>query len=115
VGETVLSLEGTTEIESGAIQMAATLASSPAITSILKVSKPSLSIPIAGTVQKPEMSVFNVKGDLTDASYKTLNESVNDQITRMRAKETQRLMQKSQNQVEEILRPLQPPTTRERK
>ena len=115
VGETVLSLEGTTEIESGAIQMAATLASSPAITSILKVSKPSLSIPIAGTVQKPEMSVFNVKGDLTDASYKTLNDAINDQITRMRAKETQRLMQKSQNQVEEILRPLQPPTTRERK
>jgi hypothetical protein len=115
VGETVLSLEGSTQIESGAIQMSATLAKSPEVASILQTSKPSLSIPIAGTIQKPEMSVFNVKGDLTDASYKTLNDAINDQITRMRAKETQRLMQKSENQVEEILRPLQPPTTRERK
>jgi hypothetical protein len=115
VGETVLSLEGSTEIDSGAIQMSATLARSPAIASILQVSKPSLSIPIGGTIRAPQMSVFNVKGDLPDASYKTLNEAINDQITRMRAKETQRLMQKSQNQVEEILRPLQPPPTPERK
>jgi hypothetical protein len=115
VGETVLSLEGSTELASGAITMSATLARSPAITSVLKISKPSLSVPIGGTIHDPQMSVFNVKGDLTDASYKTLNEQINDQITRMRAKETQRLMQKSQNQVEEILRPLQPPTTRERK
>jgi len=115
VGETVLSLEGATDIDSGAIKMAATLAKSPAITSILQNSKPSLSIPIAGTIHQPQVSVFNVKGDLTDAALKTLNDSINDQITRMRAKETQRLMQKSQNQVQEILRPLQPPATEPRK
>jgi hypothetical protein len=115
VGETVLSLEGATDIDSGVIKMAASLAKSPAISSILQISKPSLSIPIGGTIHQPQVSVFNVKGDLTDTALRTLNEAINEQITRMRAKETQRMMQKSQNQVEEILRPLQPPATEPRK
>ena len=52
---------------------------------------------------------MNLKGDLPNASLKLVNDRVNEQITRMRAKETQRLLQKSQNAVQEILRPLQEP------
>ena len=52
-----------------------------------------------------------MKGEIADASVKSLNDAINEQITRMRAKETQRMMQKSENTVKEILRPLQPPAT----
>jgi hypothetical protein len=110
---TTLVLDGSTELESGNLKLLATVENSPGISSRLQGAVPAtpLAIPIGGTIREPHVGVFALKGELSDASLKNLNDGINEQITRMRAKDTQRLMQKSQNTVQEILRPLQPPAT----
>jgi hypothetical protein len=111
VHDTTLMLEGSTELDSGNLKLLAAIGSAPAITSRLQNSRPGVAIPIGGTIRQPQLGVFNLKGELADVSLKNLNDGINEQITRMRAKETQRMMQKSENQVKEILRPLQAPVT----
>jgi hypothetical protein len=111
VYDTTLMVEGSTEIDSGNLKLLAGLGNAPAITSRLQNSRPAVAVPIGGTIHQPQLGVFGLKGELTDASLKSLNDGINEQITRMRAKETQRMMQKSENQVKDILRPLQAPTT----
>jgi hypothetical protein len=111
VHDTTLMLEGSTDLDSGSLKLLAALGNAPAITSRLQNSRPGVAIPIGGTIRQPQLGVFGLKGELADASLKSLNDGINEQITRMRAKETQRMMQKSENQVKEILRPLQAPVT----
>jgi hypothetical protein len=121
VGDTTLALDGSTELETGNLKLMATVVTAPKIfgrlqnpaaTSVEKNAAPTMAIPITGTIRQPQLGVFNLKGDLPDVAQKSLNADVNEQITRMRTKETQRLMQKSQNQVQEILRPLKEPVTK---
>jgi hypothetical protein len=111
VGDTQLLVEGTVDLESGELTQTATLAKSPSVTSSAQNGAAALAMPVGGTVRQPVLGVLNLKTDMPDASLKALNERVNQQITRMRARETQLLMLKSQNKVQEMLRPLQPPTT----
>jgi hypothetical protein len=111
IHDTTLLLEGSSELEAGTLNLLATLGNAPSITSRLQTSRPGVGVPIEGTIRQPKMGVFALKGEIADASIKSLNEGINEQISRMRAKETQRMMQKSENQVKEILRPLQPPAT----
>jgi hypothetical protein len=111
IADTTLMLEGSTELASGNVKLLASVVKAPAITSLLQDSRPGIAIPIGGTIRQPQLGVFSLKGELAEASLKNVNEGINAQITRMRAKETQRLMQKSENQVKEILRPLQGPAT----
>jgi hypothetical protein len=111
IADSSLMLEGSTELASGNVKLLASVVKVPAITSLLQDSRPGIGIPIGGTIRQPQLGVFGLKGELAEASVKSLNEGINTQITRMRAKETQRLMQKSENQVKEILRPLQGPAT----
>jgi len=113
VGDTTSMIEGAIDLDSGAISMIANLASAPRITSHFqgKDLGARIGIAIGGTILHSQMDVLNLKGELTEASVASLNEEINQQITRMRAKESLRMMQKSQNEVEEILRPLRGPAT----
>lgn len=113
VRDTTAAIEGTTELESGAITMTASLMNAPAITSHFQGadSAARIGIAIGGTVRQPQLDVLNLKGELSQASLASVNDQINRQVTRMRARESQRLMQKSQNEVEEILRPLRGPAT----
>lgn len=113
IHDTTLFIEGSSELEAGTLNLLATLGNAPSITSRLQTSRPGVGVPIEGTIRQPKMGVFGLKGEIADASIKSLNDGINEQISRMRARETQRMMQKSENQVKEILRPLQPPATRE--
>jgi hypothetical protein len=65
-------------------------------------------MPLTGTVRKPQLGIGQLKGNLSDQAAKALSDRVAQQTVRMRAKETQRQMEKSQRQVEDILRPLEP-------
>jgi hypothetical protein len=113
IGDTTSMITGATDLESGVIDMVATMLSAPTITSRLqgKDAAGRIGIAIGGTVRQPVLDVMNLKGELSSESVASLTEGINDQITRMRAKESQRLMQKSQNEVDEILRPLRGPAT----
>jgi hypothetical protein len=107
------TIDGTTDLDSGVISMTAKVVTAPTITSHLqgKDALAQIAIPISGTVLQPKMEVQNLKPDLTPSSLASLNDTYNQQITRMKAREAQRLMQKSQNEVEDILRPLRGPAT----
>jgi hypothetical protein len=112
VRDTSMMLDGTIDLDDGTIKMIATLNSAPSITSHFQTDPAAhVGIPIGGTIRQPLLDVLNLKGELSNASVTSLNDEINRQITRMRAKESQRLMLKSQNQVEEILRPLRGPST----
>jgi hypothetical protein len=111
IHDTTLFIEGSSDLDAGKLNLLATLGNAPSITSRLQTSRPGVGIPIEGTIRQPKLGVFALKGEIADASIQSLNDGINEQITRMRAKETQRMMQKSENQVKEILRPLQPPAT----
>ena len=106
-------IDGTTDLDSGIINMTARIVAAPIITSRLqgKDSSAQIAIPIGGTVLQPKLDVQNLKPDLTPPSLASLNNVYNLQITRMKAREARRLMQKSQNEVEDILRPLRGPAT----
>jgi len=111
LGNSGLMLEGSTTLEGGAIDLTARIGSSGSLGSLLQAPPRTgaYAIPIGGTIRQPTLGVFNVKGDIGPAVAAAVNDRINQQITRMRAKETQRLMQKSENEVREILRPLQAP------
>jgi hypothetical protein len=109
VGETTLMIEGTTEFEGEAIQASAAVVRSPGITSLVKAGPASkIVIPLGGTIRKPQLGVSQLSGVSGDAMT-AVRERLAAQTVRMRAKETERAMEKSHKQVEDILRPLQPP------
>ncbi len=68
VHDTTLMLEGSTELETGNVKLLAALGNAPAITSRLQNSRPGVAIPIGGTIRQPQLGVFNLKGELPDAS-----------------------------------------------
>jgi hypothetical protein len=110
VGDTTLMIQGTTELDGDAIKATASVVRSPSITSRMQSSGPvNLAMPLGGTIRKPQLGVSQMRGDLPEAPAKALAQRMAEQVVRMRAKETQRQMEKSQNQVQDILRPLQPP------
>jgi hypothetical protein len=109
IGKFSATLSGATELDSGKIAMSVKQVSSPSNERSVDAVLSQVEIPITGTIRKPQVGVLNVKGNLSADASKILNDTINQQITRMRARETQRLMQKSRNEVQEILRPLQPP------
>jgi hypothetical protein len=110
VGDTTLTIGGATDLLSGAITSTASLVRSASISSRLQTSGPmNLAMPLTGTIRKPQLGVSQVKGDAPGPWVQALAARVGEQTVRMRAKETQRQMEKSQNQVQDILRPLQPP------
>jgi len=67
-----------------------------------------MTIPLTGTVRKPQLGIAQLKGNLSDEAARAVAERLAQQTVRMRAKETQRQREKSQRQVEDILRPLEP-------
>jgi hypothetical protein len=104
---TTMMVSGVAELEGGTLREAAAVTRSPEITSVTQATPGRMvMIPIGGTVQKPQLGVSAVLTELP-----MFSERVNGQVSRMRAKEMQRLMQKSQNQVQDLLRPLQGPAT----
>jgi hypothetical protein len=108
VGETTLMIQGTTQFAGDAISATAALVRSPSITSLIQSGPSGITIPLTGTVRAPQLGIAQLKGNLSDQAAKAVAERVAQQTERMRAKEAQRQMQKSQRQVEEILRPLEP-------
>lgn len=113
IGDTSSIVEGSTDLQSGAISMMATLISAPAISSHFqgKETASQVAISIGGTVQQPQLDMLNLKGDLSQPSLASLNDEINRQTARMQSKEAQKKMQKSQNEVDELLRPLRAPST----
>jgi hypothetical protein len=104
-------LEGTVDAETGTLNLTASPTNGSLAAKIPAMESAAVAIPIAGTVRQPQLGVLSMKGSLSDSAVKAVAVQVNEQITRMKSKETQRLLQKSQMQVDEILRPLQGPTT----
>jgi hypothetical protein len=110
VGDTTLSVQGTTELEGDALKASAALVKSPSITSLIKAGPSSaVTLPLGGTIRKPQLGVSQMRGVSGDEATKAVAERIEQQTVRMRAKETARAMEKSHRQVEDILRPLQPP------
>jgi len=108
VGETTLMVQGTTEFAGDTIGATATLVGSPSITSLIQSGPSGITMPLTGTVRKPQLGIAQLKGNLSDEAGRALADRVAQQTVRMRAKETQRQREKSQRQVEDILRPLEP-------
>lgn len=108
VGETTLMLQGTTEFAGDAINAKAALVGSPSITSLIQSGPSGITMPLTGTVRKPQLGIAQLRGNLSDEASKAVAERVAQQTVRMRARETQRQMEKSQRQVQDILRPLEP-------
>lgn len=111
VRDTTLLIQGTTELDDGAIDQTVTLASAPTVTSLTQSAATPIAIPISGTIRQPVLGVLNVAGALPEPGRSALNDRIAQQTAQMRSKENQRLMQKSQQEVQEILRPLQGPAT----
>jgi hypothetical protein len=113
---TTLRVEGATALETGAIAQSAVVEKSAEIAGVggsaAAEGGGGMAIAIGGTIVRPELGVLSVRGPaLAEASRAAMNERIAAQVGRMRSQETKRLMQKSQAQVDEILRPLQPPAT----
>jgi hypothetical protein len=108
VGETTLMVQGTTEFAGDAINATATLVGSPSVTSLIQSGPSGITMPLTGTVRKPQLGIAQLKGNLSDEAGKAIADRVAQQTVRMRARETQRQREKSQKQVEDILRPLEP-------
>lgn len=113
IGDASAIVEGSTDLQSGVISMTAKLITAPAISSHFqgKETAAQMAIAIGGTVQQPQLDLINFKGDLSRASIASLNDEMNKQIARMQSREAQKQMQKSQNEVDELLRPLRAPST----
>jgi hypothetical protein len=109
VGDTTLTIRGTTTFDGDALDATAALVRSSSITSLTQSGPAGITIPLGGTIRKPQLGVSQLQGAPSDASAKALADRIAAQTVRMRAKETERQMQKSHRQVEDILRPLQPP------
>jgi hypothetical protein len=111
--DTTLVIQGAAELDSGAIDQTATLATAPAITSLTQ-SLPAatqMAISIGGTIRQPVLGVLNLAGSFPEPARSAINDRIAQQTAQMRASENRRLMQKSQQEVQEILRPLQGPAT----
>jgi hypothetical protein len=110
IGDTTLRLDGTVELDGGVIKESAAIATSPTITSLFQgqAASPEI-IPIGGTVLKPELRVLTMTPALPEAVSARVKDRVKEQVARMRSKEMERLMNKSQREVENILRPLKEP------
>jgi hypothetical protein len=107
VRDTTMRLDGTVELDSGTIKQTATLVKVPTITSVTQgAAGAGFVIPIGGTIRQPVLGVLNVAAGLP-----ALADRVAQRVAVMRAADNQRLMQKSQQEVQEILRPLQGPAT----
>jgi hypothetical protein len=109
VGDTTLTIKGTTSLDGDALDATAALVRSPSITSAIQSGPSGITIPLGGTIRNPQLGVSRLKGALSDEAAKALADRIEAQTVRMRAKETERQMQKSHREVEDILRPLQPP------
>lgn len=110
VGDLPLHLEGTTEVDGGAVRMTVAVTPGPSLrAAVPAVGDAGFALPLAGKVGQPQLGVLTPRGALPDAAVKGLAEQVNRQVARMRAKEVQRLQQRSQEKVQDLLRPLQKP------
>jgi hypothetical protein len=98
-------VEGTTELETGNLLQTATItvpaAGGPALAGT------SFAVPLTGDVKSAQLGLLAPRGKLKDATVKALGERVNEQVSRMREKETQRLMNKAQAEVQSVVRPFQ--------
>jgi hypothetical protein len=63
-------------------------------------------VPITGTVWSPRAVVQSPRGSLPGDAAKLLSSQVDEQIAKLRAKEAQRQMAKSQQEIDDMLKPL---------
>ncbi len=108
VGGIGMSLEGITDLETGAVTATATFTPSAGLTSAIPaLAGSSFAVPLTGDGKLVQLALLAPRGSLTDAAIKAMSEQINHQVSRMKSRETQRLMNKGQQEVQSILRPLQ--------
>lgn len=109
IGSHQATFEGITGLD-GALRQTVTL-DSKSLSGPLAGVPSGLALPISGTIDKPQLGVLTPRTALPDPLVKALSEQVNAQVAKMTARENQRLMQNSQQKVDDLLRPLQGPST----
>jgi len=100
-----MAVEGTTDLETGGLQHTATITIPPSAGPALAGSV--FAVPLTGDMRTAQLSLLAPRGNLKDATIKALGERVNEQVSRMREKETLRLMNKAQAEVQAVVRPFQ--------
>jgi hypothetical protein len=109
VGPVTLVIGGRTDLTSGEIDMTARLApgSTGGGSSLLaSLAAARVTLPLGGTVRQPKLEVQAPRGALTAELAKMLTSQVDEQIARLRAKEAQRQMNRSQQEIDDMLKPL---------
>jgi hypothetical protein len=115
VGPIAMTMSGTTDLVSDAVEMKVAIALSPATAIAPGVTIPPLVgalaqakavFAIGGTVDRPQLMLGRPAGNLDAGTLKMLSDQINAQVVKLRAKEAQRQMQKSQKEMDEILKPL---------
>lgn len=100
-----MMVEGTTDLETGGLLQTATITVPPAGGPALAGN--SFAVALTGDIRTAQLGLLAPRGNLKDATVKALGERVNSQVSRMREKETLRLMNKAQAEVQAVVRPFQ--------
>jgi hypothetical protein len=110
IGPVTLVIGGKTDLASGAVEMTAKVATHSGDGAAKRLldglAGAQLSLPITGTVWTPRLAVQNPRGALSAEVAKLLSGQVDEQIAKLRAKEAQRQMAKSQQEIDDMLKPL---------
>jgi hypothetical protein len=114
LGSMNLVLAGITDLDTGGIDGTVRVApgSSPgpgagaaAASLVSSLAQANATFAIKGTVGRPQL-MLGSPGNLPDAIVKALSDQVSDHVNKLRAKEAQRQMQKSQQDIDNMLKPL---------
>ncbi|HYE21737.1 MAG TPA: hypothetical protein VEA69_25075 [Tepidisphaeraceae bacterium] len=105
VGTVTMAIEGTADLETTAIAETAQVSVPPAAGPGLAGA--SFAVPLTGELAAVQIGLLAPRGQLDNATVKALGDRVNQQVSRMREKETQRLMNKAQAEVQSVMRPFQ--------
>lgn len=112
VSRVTMTLEGTSDLETGELRMKATFVPGPALLkSVPALGEAQFTAPVTGTVRQPQIKLTEVRGNLAEIAMKQLREQVQAQIAKMKSKESQRMMERSQDMVRQFLEPLKGPAT----
>ncbi|HSI35521.1 MAG TPA: hypothetical protein VK986_18210 [Tepidisphaeraceae bacterium] len=105
VGTVTMAIEGTADLETTTIaetaQVNVPAAAGPGLAGA------SFAVPVTGELAAVQIGLLAPRGQLDNATVKALGDRVNQQVSRMREKETQRLMNKAQAEVQSVVRPFQ--------
>jgi hypothetical protein len=114
VGPMKLVMAGRTDLDNGAVEMRARVSagsapgpggSASAASLVGELAKAGAVFAIKGTVWQPQL-VIGSPGNVPDATARMLSEQVFEQMNKLRAKEAQRQMLKSQQEIDQLLKPL---------